>query len=414
MASNSKSQHSTSIAIWGAALILVLLGVYAVHSLTREHLTVHSAQVTYQDLIKTRPTNGKVELSDDFQPHAAASGAVQEIYVDPMQKVKAGQLLLKLDDAPALATLAHARASLQAAELAAGNIEHGGSQDERTSFAADMNRATLQRQQDESSLATLQQLQKSGAASAGEVAAAQHRVQADDSDIQSIQMRTTGRFGQADQASAQAQIADAKAAVTAAQSAYDSAVIRSPIAGTVYYLPVSQYDYVEAGEELIDVADLTHKRITAYFDEPEIGTLADGEPATITWEAKSGTVWYGHVSQIPTTIVSYLTRFVGECLIDVDDPQGLLEPNANVNVTVTVARHPHVLTVPHGAVHSDGSQSYVFRIVDRKLARTTVRLGLVTVDEAEIVSGLSEGDTVALNATTNQDLSDGMTVTAVP
>ena len=38
-------------------------------------------------------------------------------------------------------------------------------------------------------------------------------------------------------------LADARAAVTAAQRAYASVDIRTPIAGTVYYLPVSQYDY---------------------------------------------------------------------------------------------------------------------------------------------------------------------------
>jgi len=417
MASNPKSHRSTSIAIWGAVLVLVSVGIFAIRSLTRERVVVHSAQATYQDLTKTLTTNGKAEPVVDFQYRALAAGQVREIYVDPLQKVKAGQLLLKLDDTAALATLAHARATLQAAELAAGNIEHGGTQEERSTTAADLSRATLQRQQDESDLAARQKLLQQGAESPAEVAAAQHRIQVDDNTIRTIQTRSTDRFGQPDVASAQAQVADARAGVAAAQSAYADAVIRTPIAGTVYYLPVSQYDYVAAGDDLVYVADLQHMHVTAYFDEPDVGALANGQPVTITWEAKPGTVWHGHISQAPTTITSYgNTRNVGECFITVDDADGNLQPNATVNVTVTIAQHAHVLAVPREALRFDGPQPFVFRIIDRKLVRTNVQIsgGIVNLTQAEIVSGLAEGDTVALNATTNSDLSDGMAVTAIP
>jgi hypothetical protein len=91
-------------------------------------------------------------------------------------------------------------------------------------------------------------------------------------------------------------------------------------------------------------------RVTAYFDEPDIGNLANGQPVTITWEAKPGVTWHGHISQAPTTVISYLTRFVGECFITVDDAGGDLKPNANVNVTVTTAQHSHVLSVPREAL----------------------------------------------------------------
>jgi multidrug efflux pump subunit AcrA (membrane-fusion protein) len=67
---------------------------------------VRTAQVTYQDLEKSFSTNGKVEPVDDFQVHAPAAGQVQDVYVDVGQKVKAGQLLLKMDDKYALANLA--------------------------------------------------------------------------------------------------------------------------------------------------------------------------------------------------------------------------------------------------------------------------------------------------------------------
>jgi HlyD family secretion protein len=393
---------------------VVVLAVYLVRSFTRERVTVRTAQVTYQDLEKRFATNGKVAPESDFEVHAPAAGQIQDVYVDLEQKVKAGQLLLKMDDKLALANLAHANSTLRAAELAASDVEHGGSQDERNTTTGDLSRAKLQRQQDATSLSALQKLQQQGAASAGEVAAAQHRLDLDDSNLHSIEQHSTQRYGQADLARAQAELADARAAVAAAQSSYDNADIRSKISGTVYYLPVSQYDYVDSGEELVYVADLTRMRVTAYFDEPDIGNLANGQQVTITWEAKPGAVWHGHITQVPTTIISYLTtRFVGECFITVDDAGGSLKPDANVNVTVTTARHPHVLTIPHEAVRGSIEQPYVFRIVQDKLVRTPIHTGITNVNEVEVTSGLSEGDTVALNPTTNRDLTDGLPVTPV-
>jgi HlyD family secretion protein len=413
MASSPKSTRSPHYVVWGSAIILIVLAIYAVRTLTRERVSVKVASVTYQNLVKSFSTNGKVEPLDDFEAHAQAAGQVQDVDVDLGEKVKAGQLLIKMDDKYALANLAHAQSTLQAAELAASDIEHGGSQDERNTSAADLTRAQLQRQQDATDLAARQKLLAQGAESPAEVAAAQHRIQVDDNYIQSIQQHSTQRYGQADKARAQAELADARAGVTAAQRAYDTADIHTPIAGTVYYLPVSQYDYVSAGDDLIYVANLSRLRITAYFDEPDIGNLAVGQPVKITWEAKPGMVWHGHITQTPTTIISYLTRFVGECFITVDDADGVLQPNANINVTVTTAQHQHVLSVPREALHFDGDQPYVFRIIQDKLVRTPVKLGIVNLTQAEIAGGLAEGDTVALNATTNRDLNDGLEITPV-
>jgi HlyD family secretion protein len=413
MASIPKSNRATHYVIWGVALFLVILATYAVRSLSRDKVSVRTAQVTYQDIVKSFSTTGKVEPMNDFQAHAQAAGQVRDIYVEVGDAVKAGQLLLKMDDKYALANLAHAQSTLQAAELAVSDVEHGGTQDERNITAADLNRARLQRQQDAASLNALQQLQQQGAASASEVAAAQHRVQLDDSNIRSIEQHSTQRYGDADRARAQAQLEDARAAVAAAQRTYDTADIRSEISGTVYYLPVAQYDYVDTGTDLVYVANLSRLRITAYFDEPDIGNLADGQPVEITWQAKPGAVWHGRISAVPTTIIEYQTRFVGECLITVDDADGTLLPDANVNVKVTTAQRLHVLSVPREAVHTDNAGSFVFRVVDGKLVRTAVKVGTYNLIREEILSGLSEGDVVALNATTPHDLSNGLEVKIV-
>lgn len=413
MASNPKPSSTTKLVIWGVALIVLVIAVFAVRSLTRQRVTVHVVQVSYGDVVSTNSTTGKVEAIPDFQAHAAGAGQVREIYVEVGEKVKAHQLLLKMDDQYALASLAHAESSLRAAELQVSNIEHGGTQEERNASAADLSRAQLQLQQDESTLAARQKLLQQGAASAAEVAEAQRSIELDQDNLHSIEQRSTQRYGQADRTRAEAELADAKAAVAAARDSYNGADIQTPIAGTVYYLPVSQYDYVAAADDLVYVADLKHLQITGYFDEPEIGSLAAGQPVRIVWDAKQGMTWHGHVTQAPTTIIAYGNRNVGECFITVDDADGVLQPNANVTVYVTTAQSTNVLRIPREALHFDGPQAYVFRVVGRKLVRTPVKSGIINSNWAEIKSGLTEGETIAGTPVGTRDLSDGLEVTPI-
>ncbi len=413
MPSYPEKKRATPFILWGSVLVAVVVVAFAIRYLTRERVEVRTARVSYQDLTKRSSTIGNVQPIDDFHAHAQSPGVIDQIYVDVGDKVKPGQLLLKMDDADARARLASAQSGLEAARLAASDIQHGGSQDERNTYAANLATARAQLQQDQNTLTARQQLLRKGAASPAEVTDAQARVDTDQANLRSAEAHSTQRYGDADRAGAQAKLADAQAAVSAAQSSLASVNIRSPLAGSVYAIPVYQYDYVAAGVDLIYVADLNRIQILAYFDEPDVGNLANGQPVEITWEAKPAMKWHGHISIAPTSIISYNTRNVGECVITVDDAHGDLQPNANVTVYVTIAQHPHVLSIPHEALRTQGSQNYVFRIVDNKLVRTPVQVGVANPSRVEITGGLSEGDVVATAAITNRDLTDDLEVVPV-
>jgi HlyD family secretion protein len=314
-----------------------------------------------------------------------------------------------MDDSDAVAKLASSNASLRTAQATLHDMEQGGSQEEHIALTADINRAQLQQQQATKDLAALRQLEQQGAASASEVTAAEQRLQSANNAIQNVQARTTQRYSSADKTRIEAQVADAKAAVAAAESSYAAFNIRTPKAGTVYSIPVTTYDFVPAGENLINVADLNKIQIHAYFDEPEIGKLAVGQAVKIAWDAKPNQTWHGHISIAPTTVITYGTRNVGECIITVDDARGDLLPNTNVVVTVTIAQRTNALSIPREALHTDGGD-FVYRVINNKLVRTPVQPGLVNLTRAEITSGLTEKDTVALSAANNRELSNGLPV----
>jgi HlyD family secretion protein len=406
----TETRRLNPFALWGTLLAVVVLIIVGVRSFTQERVEIRVAVATHQNLLSTVSTNGKVEPIEIFQAHALTPGVVAKLYVDVGQKVRAGDLLVRMEDADASARVATANATLQAAQLNLANMQQSGSQEERLALQADLSRAEIHKKQAESDLTALRQLQQKGAASAAEVTSAEQRLQEATSTLQNTQQRGTQRYNAGDHARAQAQVTEAKAGLAAAQSSYSASNIRSTLDGTVYSIPVSAYDFVQAGEDLLDVADLNRIQVRAYFDEPEIGQLAVGQAVKIVWPAKPTQTWHGHISRAPTTVITYGTRNVGEAIITVDDARGDLLPNTNVTVTVTTSQRFNVLSVPREALHTEGASDFVFRVIEGKLVRTPVQVGVVNLTRVEITGGLTEKDTVALSATSNRDLSNGLAV----
>ena len=411
---DQRPRRLSPLLIAALSLLGILVVIVIIRSSTREIVSVRVSPVTHENLVSTVSTNGKVEPITEFQAHAPAAGIVEDIYVQVGQKVKTGDLLLRLDDSDAVSRLAASKTALRAVEAADAAVRSGGTQDEHIINAGELMRARQTQEQATVALGTLKQLQSKGAASLSEVAAAQDRLDAANSALNTAQQRNSpNRFNSLDRLHTAAQLEDAKASLAAAQSSYDKVVVRAKFPGTVYSIAVNPYDFVPGGEDLLDVADLNKIRITAYFDEPEIGKLAIGQPVKIVWEAKPERTWHGHVDVAPTTIIAYNTRNVGEAMITVDDAHGDLLPNTNVTVTVTTKQRFNVLSVPREALHTEGTTSYVYRIVNHHLQRTVVQVGAQNLIRVEITSGLTEKDIVALNATSNRDLSNGLEVKSV-
>ncbi len=413
MAQEGKTQSRAWLWIL-LAVILVVVVFFLLHR--KPVVQVRAARVSREDLTSTIPTNGKVEPIVDFQAHAPNPGVIARLYVHLGEQVRKGEELLRMDASDAANRVAGARAGLQGAEAALMNMQHGGTQDEQIGEQSDLTNAQNQVQQAQATLATDQKLLAQGAASPNEVALAQQQLTTAQNRVAQIQKRIHNRFGTIDFSNQRAQVAQARANLAAAQSGFANVDVHAPFNGTVYSLPVAQYDFVQPGQPLINVADLTKLQIRAYFDEPEIGKLAAGQPVSITWEAKPNLVWHGHVEQAPTTVITYGTRNVGECLITVDDARGDLLPNTNVTVRVTTSQRKNVLSVPREALHTEGSVNFVYKIVESKLVRTPVEIApnaVVNLTRAEITSGLNEGDLIALGATSEVDLADGMKVQVV-
>jgi HlyD family secretion protein len=407
---NIRTRNRSTTWAWVGAAIALILVFYVVRNATRTRVPVRLAAAERSELTSTVSTNGKVDPEVNFEAHAPYPGLVKKRYVHEGERVSQGELLLAMDDTDARTRLAEALAALRSTQATYSAVMKGGTQEERISLNGDIDRTEAERDQAQRNLNALRKLQLTGAASANEVAVAEQRLAATNTSLQLLQQRKTERYDAGDLERAKTAFEEAQAAYAAAQEVLNQANVRAPFAGTVYSVPVSNSEYVQQGTLLLQMADLSKMQVQGYFDEPEIGKLRVGQRITIEWDARPGKEWHGHIARVPSTIITYGTRNVGEVLIAIDDAEEQLLPNTNVRVTVIVANEGNVLNVPREALHTDRGRSYVFRIVNGKLRRTEVKVGSLNLTQVEILSGLTEGDQIALGSTNGVPLVDGMPV----
>jgi HlyD family secretion protein len=393
--------------------VLLIVVFFTVRALTRDRLQVRVAQATHMQLISTVSTNGRVEPEVNYELHSPIATIVKEVYVQPGDEVAAGQLLMVLDNLQARAHEATAESGVKAAQAALEAATHNGTQQERQMAAADQTRARLERDEARQSLETLTKLNLTGAASPSEVTAARQRLETAEANLHAVEQSTVNRYSQAEIDRARAALADAGASLMAARQVATHTVVRAPAAGTVYHVDARRTEFAEEGKLLLQLADLRHERVRAYFDEPEIGRLAVGQKIQIKWDAKPGHIWNGHIERTPISVINLGTRSVGEVLVKVDDADSALLPDTNVTVTATTSSEPNTLSIPREALHSENGKTYVFKVVKGALQRTFVTTGIINLTQAAILSGLVEGDIVATGTVNGQPLQEGVPIKVV-
>ena len=381
--------------------------------MTRDRLEIHAYPAERVPLVSTISTNGRVEPEVNYEIHSPIATTVKAVYVQPGDEVAAGKLLMVLDDVQARARLASAESGVKAAQAALEAATHNGSQQERQMSAADGTRARLERDEAHRSLDALTKLNSTGAASQNEVAEARQRLDAAEANLHALDQGANNRYSPAEIERARSALTDAEASLTAARQVVAQTVVYAPGAGTVYSLDAARTEFAEEGKLLMQVADLHHERIRAYFDEPEIGKLAVGQKIQIKWDAKPGRIWNGHIERTPVTVVNLGTRSVGEVLVTIDDLDSELLPQTNVNVTATISSESNALTVPREALRSEEGKTYVYKVVKDGLQKTPVTVGTLNLTQVAILSGLEEGDQVATGTVSGLPLREGVPVKVV-
>jgi HlyD family secretion protein len=380
----------------------------------RSSLPVRIVKVERSAIRSVVSTNGKIEPVENFEAHAPAPTTVKRLLVKEGDHVRKGQLLLELDDADIRSQAAHAQAQISSADANQNELTTGGTHEEVLTFDSQLIKARAVRDTAVRNLDAFQRLQQQGAASSGEVKQAQDTLQHAQADVTLLEQKQKERYSQSEVAKVQAQGSEAKAAYAAAEDSLEKSNVRSPFDGIVYSLPVKQGAYVQAGELLLQLADLSRVRVRVFVDEPDVGRLTIGQKTEVTWDAIPGRIWSGAVSTVPSTVKLRGARNIGEATCILDNHDLRLLPNVNVGVTIVTAEHGNVLTLPRDAIRMDDAKPYVYQVVDDRLLRRQVEISLQNLTQVEVTSGLADNSSVALSASESKPLYDGAPVKVVP
>jgi HlyD family secretion protein len=356
------------------------------------------ADVARENLSSVVSTNGKVEPVVPRSFRARYPTFVERVYSVEGQQVKRGQMLFALDDSEVQADLAQARADLATQEEALTVAKAGGHASQIAKAAADLQKAQASRDQLHRDNESLSKLVAEKAATPEELEQNRLQLTHAEADVQSSEKvkQTLDQQAQLDQGRVALLVEHARATVRDLEDRLESAHGTAPFVGTLYSLPIRQGDFVKAGDLLAELADLRQVRIRAFIDEPELGQIAVNQSVEILWDAHPERVWNGRTEVLPKQVVTRGTRSVGELICSVTNDRLDLLPNTTVDVRIHVSERPEALVVPRGAVSIEGNKRFVFRVEDNRLHRRFIKVGIANPTKIEVLSGLSEGDVVAL------------------
>lgn len=207
---------------------------------------------------------------------------------------------------------------------------------------------------------------------------------------------------------AKAQRDRAKAALETALEHLKDTEIRSPIRGAVVERTVEIGQAVAPGVQLLRIIDQSYLKADIDLPEGDIGRLAPDDTAMIMVDAYPKEEFPGKVVSI-NPMVNRQTRTF-RVRIQVPNPQGKLMDGMFARVRLSVGRHC-ALAVPRDALSRlPGSGTYyVFFVEGNKAVKRTVEIGAVNDQWAEVMKGLVEGDKVVTSGSGR--LRSGMDVT---
>lgn len=380
-------------------LFLVLIVVVVSWGISRraQPPQVPFVRVVRDTITSTLSTNGKVEPIVWASARAERQGIIQKVFVQRGQQVPEGASLVQLDDSAAQAQLQSADAQIAAAKAQEKPLQQGGAALERTEIENQLAKANLDLQVAQRDLASAQRLYEKQAGTRVDVDTARARVDSLQEQIRGLESRRAALVEPSQKQAAQAKLQEAEASAALAKHNLELSIIRAPISGTVYQFDQRVGGFVNVGDVIANIGRLEQVRVVVYVDEPDLGRIGIGMPVTITWDAMPGRTWKGVVEKLPTQVVPLGTRNVGEVNCVIQNPDRDLLPGTNINAEIQSKVAPNALVIPKEALRREGSQTGVYLLgPDERIQWRPVQIGASSLTRAQITSGLSDGDSVAL------------------
>lgn len=195
-----------------------------------------------------------------------------------------------------------------------------------------------------------------------------------------------------------------------AEARLTKTTIQAPFSGTIGLRLISPGAYVKKGDDIARLESLSLIKVDFRIPEAFTSKIRSGQEMHIRLDAFPGEEFAGRIYAVEP-MIDERTRTV---LIRgrVDNPKLKLKPGMFVRVALTFDKRANAIVVPEPAIWPQGTESFVFKVVDGKAMLTKVGLGVRRPGEVEVKDGLAPGDLVVTEGQIK--LKDGAPVMVLP
>ncbi len=320
-------------------LAIVSYGGYKYYNDAKnETVSVKTGKVKVGEITKTIAATGSLSAVDNVDISSKITGRIVEVLVSENQHVKAGDVLVRLDDTSLRAAMGQMKAKLDNAQtnyyrygelLAKGAVSQSAYDDVLSNYIV------------------------------------------------------------------------AKTNYDKAVSDVQDTVITTPIDGYVIGKPTPVGQTISSGistpQVIMSVATLDNMQIEALVDESDIGQIAVGQKVDFTVDAYNDETFTGIVRLISKSATKENNVIYYKVYVSVDNAKGKLLPTMTARANIVIERAENIMTVPLNCIHSDGTRRYVvvYDEVTKASREVDVNVGISSDSEVAVTSdALREGDTV--------------------
>lgn len=192
-----------------------------------------------------------------------------------------------------------------------------------------------------------------------------------------------------------------------AQSTLNDASIRSPITGVVSARTIEAGTMLGQTSVPFVIVDMETVQAAINVSENLINTLSVGQDVALKIAAVQAEPLYGQIEIISPTAIAGTSSY--EVRIAIANSDSRIKPGMYAEVFLTKEAQADVLVLPRSAVLEDAHERYIYVIADEQAEKRLVTTGIEEGNDIAILSGLSDGEKVAIKGQNN--LSDGALVT---
>ena len=351
-------------------ILIVIIALVIVYFVNGKATNRESGGPKFKELAVERGTfqvvvsaNGVVKPIDRIEIKSKASGQIEDLAVEQGDFVRQGQLIARLDQKDERAAVAQAQADLDIAK-------------------AELQQA--QRVYDRRNELFEKRL-------------------VSEEEWNQIELNLTVAKGK---------LIQVTTALDRAQERLSESVVRAPIDGVILQKYVEEGQIIASGVSnvgggtpIVDIADMSSVHIEAGIDEIDIGKIRVGQLATVVADAYPELKFRGKIVRIApeAKIEQNVTLF--DVVVEVENTDGKLKSGMNTSIEITIIEKKDVLLAPAIALQAPSGppgpsdERMVLLKKDDKFVPHQVTIGLSNFKQAEILSGLEEGDILGVPMT---------------